>query len=99
MPLKLLYGNRINTTPLTKGKINEGVSISNGAFHPYLDLLNRVATNRISEILLGVLKPTVESGGFLGKQQEEIFNLSIKHARKNPVTYDCRKTLQNMKNN
>ena len=38
-------------------------------------LFNRVAAHWISEIFLSILKPTVESRRFLGKQQKQVLHL------------------------
>lgn len=45
------------------------------SFTKRADLLDRVATDGIGEVLFGILEPGVESGRFLGKRQVELFNL------------------------
>lgn len=47
----------------------------------YAYLLNRVAAHWISEIFLRILEPTVESGSFLCKQQEQVLHLEKKKKR------------------
>ena len=43
----------------------------------YLDLLNRVASDRVGQILLGVLKPGVEGRGLLSESEVEVLNLAV----------------------
>lgn len=43
----------------------------------YLDFLHGVTAYRVSQVLLSVLKPAVESGRLLGEEEEQILNLTV----------------------
>jgi len=44
-------------------------------FSQCFDFFQGIAAHGIRQVLLSILKPTVEGRGLLGKSQEEIFNL------------------------
>ena len=67
-------------------QLSEGLKVSVGRYQARLelgmglpqtlDLLNRVTADRVSHVLLGILKPRVEGRSLLGKGQVEVLDLA-----------------------